>query len=236
MCATSSATASGDAIPSVSTTTTSLRTRLDRRRVDRVVEVALGAGGVDAEERRVDVVLGGEAHGIRDAAEHLLPAHADRVELQVRDRRLDHRVRDTELDERLEVGGHRAREAPDLRAEPCGGDLLDRLPVVVGDAREASFDAVDAERVEQLCDLELLVGIEHDPDGLLAVAQRRVVETDPAADRVRVVQRAGPDQLFPLPAPAKPAPSLLPGSVEPTPADMSPPRRGTARASRRRPP
>ena len=44
-------------------------------------------------------------------------------------------------------------------------------------------------------ELELLLGVEDDADGLLAVAERRVVEADRAADRVRVVQRARPDQL-----------------------------------------
>ena len=38
-------------------------------------------------------------------------------------------------------------------------------------------------------------GIEHDADGLLAVAECRVVETDVPAQPVRVVQRAGPDQV-----------------------------------------
>ena len=50
-----------------------------------------------------------------------------------------------------------------------------------------------AELVEQPRDLELLLGIEDDADGLLAVAQRRVVQADAAADAVAVVQRARPD-------------------------------------------
>ena len=37
--------------------------------------------------------------------------------------------------------------------------------------------------VEQPRDLELLLRVEHDADGLLAVAQRRVVEADAAVDR-----------------------------------------------------
>ena len=91
--------------------------------------------------------------------------------------------------------GHRAREAPDLglRARPAEMQL-DRVPVVGRDAREPGLDPVDAELVEQARDLELLLGVEHDADGLLAVAQRRVVEADVPAEAVRVVQRAGPDQ------------------------------------------
>jgi hypothetical protein len=50
----------------------------------------------------------------------------------------------TELDERLEVGGHRARKAPDLGAQAGVRDELDRVPVVVGHTREAGFDAIDA--------------------------------------------------------------------------------------------
>ena len=139
-------------------------------------------------------MLGGEPHRLRDPLEHRLPRDADRVELQIRDRRLDHRVADAELDERLEVGRHGTREAPDLGVQPGARDQLDRTPVVVGDARKAGFDAVDAEPVEQPRDLELLLGAEHDADGLLAVAQGRVVEADVPANRVRVVEAAGPDQ------------------------------------------
>ena len=98
------------------------RARLDRGDVHALVEVRLGARRVDAEERGVDPVLGGEAHRARDPVEHLLAVDADRVELQVGDRRLDHRRRDAELDERLEVGRHGAREAPDLGAQAGAGD------------------------------------------------------------------------------------------------------------------
>ena len=68
---------------------------------------------------------------LRDPLEHRVARDADRVELQVGDRRLDHREADAELDERLQVGRHGAREAPDLGAQPGGRDQLDRVPVVV---------------------------------------------------------------------------------------------------------
>ena len=102
--------------------------------------------------------------------------------------------RDAELDERLEVGGHRAREAPDLGVQAGLRDQLDRAPVVVGDAREAGLDPVDPELVEQPRDLELLLRVEHDADGLLAVAQRRVVEAD-AARRSRSASFSDPVQI-----------------------------------------
>ena len=90
---------------------------LDHSFVDLLVEVRLRARRVDAEEGRVDPVLGRELHRAGDPPEHRLARDADRVELQVGDRRLDHRRLDAELDERLEVGRHRAREAPDLGLE-----------------------------------------------------------------------------------------------------------------------
>ena len=138
-------------------------------------------------------LLGGEAHRARDPVEHLLAVDADRVQLQVGDRRLDHGRRHAELDERLEVGGDRAREAPHLRLQPGVRDELHRVPVVLRDAREAGLDAIDAELVEELRDLELLLRVEHDADRLLAVAERRVVEADAPAHAVRVVQGPGPD-------------------------------------------
>ena len=133
----------------------------------------------------MDVVLGREAHRLRDPLEHRVARHADRLELGVRDRRLDHRVSDTELDERFQVGRDRAGEAPHLGAQAGPGDELHRIPVVLRHAREAGLDAVDAEVVEQARDLELLLGVEHDADRLLAVAQGGVVQPHAAADAVR---------------------------------------------------
>ena len=172
-----------------------LCTRLDGGLVHPTVEVRLGAGRVDAEEGSPDPVLAREAHGVRDALEHLLPGDADRLELQVGDRRLDHRRLDTELDEELEVGRHRAREAPDLGRQAGAGDQLDCPPVLLGDARKARLDPLDAQSVEQPRDLELLLGREDDADGLLPVAQGRVVEADLPTDPETVVERPGPDQV-----------------------------------------
>ena len=168
---------------------------LDGARVHALVEVRRGARRVDTEERRPDPVLRREAHRCRDPAEHLLAVHADCLELEIRDRRLDHRRLHAELDEELEVGRHRAREAPDLGLQARACDQLDSAPVVLGDTRESRLDPFDAEGVEQARDLELVLRREDDADGLLTVAQRRVVQTDAAADAVGVVERAGPDQV-----------------------------------------
>src|SRR4051812_30441708 len=172
-----------------------LRARLHRGLVHLPVEVRLGSRRVDPEKGRMDAVLVREAHRTCDPLEHLLAGDADRVQLEVGDRRLDHRGPDAELDEELEVGGHGAREAPDLRLEPGAGDQLDGPPVILRHAWESRLDPPDPEPVEQPRDLELLLGREDDADGLLAVAQRRVVQADLAADRVAVVERAGPDQV-----------------------------------------
>ena len=91
---------------------------------------------------------------------------------------------------------HGSREAPDLGAQTGPRDRLHGSVVVLGDAREPGLDPVDAGGVERARDLELVLGREHDPDRLLAVAQRRVVEAD---DDVRLrlerhpVQVARPD-------------------------------------------
>jgi hypothetical protein len=99
----------------------------------------------------------------------------------------------SELDERLEVGGHCAREAPHLRLQACRRNELHGIPVVLRDAWETRFDPVDAEHVEELRDLELLLRVEDDADRLLAVAERGVVEPNAPAHVVRVVQRPRPD-------------------------------------------
>src|SRR5262249_27378220 len=77
--------------------------------------------------------------------------------------------------------------------ETCALDQLDRAPVLCGHAREPTLDPIDAELVEQTSDLELLLRVEDDADGLLPVAERRVVEADVPADAHLVVQLPGPD-------------------------------------------
>src|SRR5262249_47661232 len=126
---------------------------------------------------------------------HLLARDPDRLQLEIRDRRLDHRGLDAELDEELEVGRHSPGETPDLGLQARAGDQLDGAPIVLRDARESGLDPSDPEAVEQPRDLELLLGREDDADGLLAVAQRGVVEADVATDCVTVIERAGPDQV-----------------------------------------
>ena len=192
---TSSATASGEAIPSVSTTTTSLRPRLDGGLIDLVVETALGA--VESTPKNAAWMPCSAAKRIALVIRSSIFSRVTPIASSFRSEIGDSITENehAELDERLEVGRHGAGEAPDLGAQTGGRDQLDRLPVVVGDARETGLDPVDAELVEQLCDLELLVRVEHHADRLLAVAQRRVVQADLSPDRVRVVQRPGPDQL-----------------------------------------
>ena len=173
-----------------------LRPGLDRGLVDLLVEVRLGARRVHAEERDGDPVAARERDGLGDPLQHRRARDAERLQLPIRDRRLDHRGGDAKLDERLHVGRDRAREAPDLGVQPGGRDQLDGAPVVVGHAREARLDAVHAERVEQAGDLELPLRVEYDADGLLPIAERRVVEADAPADPMRIVDRSGPDQVL----------------------------------------
>ncbi len=151
---------------------------LDGRGVRGVVEVRLGTGRVDSEVRDVDAVLHRVGDGGRDPLQHLLARHAERPELELRDRRLDHAGRHAELDERLDVGLNGAREAPDLGVETGPGDQLDGLPVVGRDPREAGLDPLDAGLRERAGDLELLLRHEDDADRLLTVPERRVVEAD----------------------------------------------------------
>ena len=132
----------------------------------------------------------GERDRRADPLEHRLPRDPERGQLPVRDRALDHRGAQPELEEGRDVRADGAREAPDLGVEACLEDERDRAGVVLGHAREAGLDAVDARGVERACDLQLVLGREHDADRLLAVAQGRVVEADRGArlrlERLRV--------------------------------------------------
>src|SRR5207249_3437185 len=106
---------------------------------------------------------------------------------------------------------------------------------------------LDTELVEAARELELVLRSEHDPDGLLSVAERRVVEADGGCEGKRLVHGTGPeiarhvrttpsgnDESFSAPAAVirklsssrrPPPPSqYAPGSIASTiPASISPP-------------
>ena len=124
-----------------------------------------------------------------DPLDHLRARDAERVQLQIGHGRLDHRRAQPELEYRVDVVRHRSGEAPELCPQPSGDDQLDRASVVIGDTREPDFDPVDAELVDEPGDLELLLGAEHHADGLLAVPQRRVVQTHERAGAGRRARR-----------------------------------------------
>src|SRR5207247_3568482 len=169
-----------------------LRARLDRALVDLLEEARVGARAVDAEEGDLDPVARGESDAAGDSPKHLLPRDAERLELQVRDRRLDDARGNPQLDERLEIGRHGPGEAPDLGVQPRFENQLERALVVGRDAREAGLDPLDPELVESPRDLELLLRVEDDADRLLPVAERRVVEADLRVHRRAAVDPAGP--------------------------------------------
>ena len=125
---TRNAAASGVAIPSVSTTTTSCGARLDRGLV-RAVGRTRGRRATSRRRRtrRGCPCSAANETALADPLEHRLARDAERGELAVGDRALDHGRRDAELDERVDVGLHGAREAPDLGVEP-GVDDRARSP------------------------------------------------------------------------------------------------------------
>ena len=171
-----------------------VRTGFDRRLVDGLEVPRVRTRAVHAEERDRHALLDCERDRVDDPLEHRLAVDTERCELQVGDRRLDHARLDAELDESLDVRVHRTRETPDLRVQSGIADQLDRVPVVFRDARKAGLDPLDAELVETARELELVLGTEHDPDRLLAVAQRRVVEADLRGEAMRIVELAGPER------------------------------------------
>ena len=167
--------------------------RLDGRLVHRLEVRQIRARAVDAEERDGDALIDRVRDRVNDALEHRLAVDAERVELEVGDRRLDHARADAELDERLHVRVDGAGEAPDLGPQAGVPDQLDRPPIVRRHAREAGLDPLDAELVETARELELVLWRQDDADRLLAVAERRVVEADTGVECVRLVQVAGPE-------------------------------------------
>ena len=71
-----------------------------------------------------------------------------------------------------------AREARDDRAADLLGDAVDRLRVSRRRDRESCFNDVHAERIELTGQTKLLSHPQREPGCLLAVAQRRVENSD----------------------------------------------------------
>jgi len=167
-----------------------LRARLDGALVHLAHEREVGARGIDAEERNANALPGCERDRRADPLEHRRPRHAEGGELPVRDRAFDHGRLQAQLQECLHVRADGSREAPDLRIETRFEDQRDRACVVLRHAREPGLDPIDAGFGQRLCNLHFLLWIEHDSDGLLTVAEGRIVEADGHArlwlERVRV--------------------------------------------------
>ena len=78
----------------------------------------------------------------------------------------------------VDVVGHGAAECGDLGAADLAGDAVDGVEVGGRGGGEAGLDAVDAHALEQLGDLQLLLGGEGDAGGLFAVAQGGIEDSD----------------------------------------------------------
>ena len=149
---------------------------VDRDLDDLGHELHVGARAVLGRELDVVGVLLGVRHGGARLALHVL-ARGLELALDVDVARGDEGVDARALGvldrvpggvDVLEAG---AREPADDRAVHLAGDRLDRLEVAGRGDREARLDHVHAEPRELVGDLHLLLPVERDPGGLLAVAQ-----------------------------------------------------------------
>src|SRR5262249_40129419 len=91
-----------------------LRARFGRPLVDLLEEDGIGPRPVNPEESDPDSVARGKGNSARDAAEHVLARDAERLQLEVRDRRLDDAGGDPETG-----AGPARRRAPGRPARPA---------------------------------------------------------------------------------------------------------------------
>ena len=166
------------------------RADLDDRLDDAAEEVEVASRGVLGRELHVEGVLARVADRVHRRLEALLAGHAQlrlQVQIRGRDERVDAALR-RRLDRPgrlLEVGAMAARQAGDDRTADLGGDLADRFGVGRRGDRKAGLDDVHAERIELTGELQLLGRPEREPGRLLAVAQRRVEDSDVVLPHVR---------------------------------------------------
>src|SRR5262245_25066049 len=103
---------------------------------------------------------------------------------------------------RVDIGLQRARKAPDFRGvQICREDAPDSLRVFFGNTGKARFNSSNSQFGELARDFELVLGGKADAGRLLAVAERRVVETngltavESLLNGIHVVKWGGPNLI-----------------------------------------
>ena len=161
--------------------------------------IEFGARAVDGEEGDFDAVLDGVGNGIGGAALGFFGSEAVGFQFDGAGGSFDDGGAGAEAQKFVHIGANGAGEAPDFGFKAGVGDEFERFGVVGGDARKAGFDALDAERIQRAGDFQFLRRGKNDADGLLAVAERGVVEMDGfrlregGADFGALVEIADPD-------------------------------------------
>ena len=174
------------------------RALLHGDRADLGRELDVGPRRVHRRELDVLAVGARQGHGRARLALHVVARRLELVldvDVRGRDERVDPRARRV-LDRAprgVDVGLVSAGETADHGALHASRDRLDGLEVAGRGDREARLDHVDAQSCELLGDLDLLLGVQRDARGLLAVPQRRVKDVDALVVRYR----AGRSLAFP---------------------------------------
>ena len=163
-----------------------LRARLDRGLVGLPEEREVGARAVDAEERDRDPVLRRERDRVGDPLEHRLARDAERIELRVGDRRLDHAACTPSSTSASTSAGPRAR-SPTPRRRGRRRRSASRRPSRPARRAGSRPRSARSRASRWRGRARASARVEDDADGLLAVAERRVVEADRAADAAGVV-------------------------------------------------
>ena len=135
-----------------------LRARLDRGLVGAAEEVELGARAVDAEERDGDPLAGGERDGLADPVEHRRRARRRAPRACASEIGLSTTAARTPSSASTSTSAWTARAKPQTSAcRPASAISRIACGVLLGDAREAGLDPVDARLVERLGDRELVL-------------------------------------------------------------------------------
>ena len=146
-------------------------------------EIDVRAGRVHRRELDVARVLLGPRDHLAGLLQHRLAVLAQLVgDVNVGGGEEDVDARVFGVSDRLpalvDVVGYGAAERGDLGAAHFAGDAVDGVEVGRRGGGEAGLDAVDAHPLEQLRDLQLLLGGEGDAGGLFAVAQGGIKDSD----------------------------------------------------------
>src|SRR5260370_26956102 len=151
-------------------------TGFQRSEINLFQKFGVGARAVKGKKSDPNGAPSSEGNRTIHASENFIAADAVGPEFNIAGRSFYHGGSEAETDEFFNISLNCTGKTPELGAETSLEHELDGFGIVSGYARKSCFDATYAESIELTSNFELLLRRQDNTDGLLAVAQSRIVK------------------------------------------------------------